>query len=170
MSDDAPILVCYDGSDGARYALEAGAKLLSGHPVVVATYWQPFAEASRRFSIHVLETVQDPDNINARELADAEATAAEGAALIAAAGGAAEAVAVKVDAALDVAILRHADELGAAAIVMGSRGRSGFGSILLGDVAGDVVQLSTRPVFVVPGPRLAERRRADRDRDLSTAN
>jgi nucleotide-binding universal stress UspA family protein len=170
MGVDGPVLICYDGSDGARFALEAGIKLLHAEPVVVACYWQPFAETSRRFSIHVLETVQDPENINARERADAEETAAEGAALVTAAGGTAESIAVKVDGALEVAILRHADEIHASAIVMGSRGRGGFGSILLGDIAGAVVQLSSRPVFVVPGPRLAERRRRDRETDYTTTN
>ncbi len=87
-----------------------------------------------------------------------------------AAGGAAEAVAVR-STRIDSAILRHADELDALAIVLGSRGRSGFGSILLGDVAGDVVQLSNRPVFVVPGPRLAERLLCgSRSRYRSTGN
>jgi nucleotide-binding universal stress UspA family protein len=60
------------------------------------------------------------------------------------------------------AILRHADEIDAFAIVLGARGRSGLGSILVGDVAGDVVQLANRPVFVVPSTALADRRRVDR--------
>ncbi len=71
-------------------------------------------------------------------------------------------MAVKVTTPVDEAILSHADELDASAIVLGSRSRSGLGSILLGDVAGDVVQLSNRPVFVVPSAALAERRAADR--------
>ena len=63
---------------------------------------------------------------------------------------------------IDGAILSHADELDAHAIVLGSRSRSGLGSMLLGDVAGDVVELSDRPVFVVPSVTLAERRKAGR--------
>ena len=87
-----------------------------------------------------------------------------------AAGGTTEAVAVKVSTPIDQAILTHADELDALAIVLGSRSRSGISSILLGDVANVIVQLSNRPVFVVPTTKLADRRNADRTRDVGTTD
>jgi nucleotide-binding universal stress UspA family protein len=161
MTAGDPLLICYDGSDGARTALDAAIAAFD-RPAVVACYWQPFADSGRRLATNLLELVQDPASINEREQAAAQQVADEGAALVAAAGRPAEAVAIKVSTPIDEAILRHADELDAFAIVLGSRSRSGLGSILLGDVAGDVLQLSGRPVFVVPSSALAERRRADR--------
>jgi nucleotide-binding universal stress UspA family protein len=158
---DAPLLICYDGSDGARTALDAAVAAFD-RPTVVACYWQAFADSGRPLAMNVLELIQDPASINEREQAAAQQVAEEGAALAEAAGREAEAVAVRVSTPIDEAILRHAEELDAFAIVLGSRGRSGLGSILLGDVAGDVLQLSSRPVFVVPSSALAERRRADR--------
>ncbi len=132
--------------------------------MVVACYWQPFGESDKPLGIELLEVVQDSASVNDREQALAERIAAEGAQLVEAAGGTADGVAVKVAMPIDGAILVHADELDAHAIVLGSRSRSGLGSVLLGDVAGDVVELSDRPVFVVPSSTLAERRKADRTR------
>jgi nucleotide-binding universal stress UspA family protein len=162
---DGPLLICYDGSDGARTALEAAVAAFD-RPAVVACYWQPFADSSRSLAMNLLELVQDPAAINEREQASAQRVADEGAELAAAAGRAAEPVAVRTSRAIDEAIHHHAEELDAFAIVLGSRGRSGLGSVLLGDVAGDVVQLSSRPVFVVPSGPLARRRIADRDGDV----
>jgi nucleotide-binding universal stress UspA family protein len=138
--------------------------------MVVACYWQPFGESQKRFGINLLEIVQDPTNINEREQTLAQTIAEEGAATVETAGGTAEAVAVKVSTPIDQAILTHADKLDALAIVLGSRSRSGMSSILLGDVASVIVQLSNRPVFVVPSTKLANRRNADRTRDVSTTD
>ena len=62
---------------------------------------------------------------------------------------------------IDEAIIAYAEEVDAPMIVLGSRGRSGIGSMLLGDVAHDVVQRSTRMVVLVPSPGLSGRRRAE---------
>lgn len=48
------------------------------------------------------------------------------------------------------AIVAFAEEQGVDQIVMGSRGRSGVSRVLLGSVAGTVVQDSSVPVTVVP--------------------
>jgi len=48
------------------------------------------------------------------------------------------------------AITAYADDHDIDAIVMGSRGRSGVSRVLLGSVAGTVVQDSSVPVTVVP--------------------
>jgi nucleotide-binding universal stress UspA family protein len=47
------------------------------------------------------------------------------------------------------AILRAADENDVMSVVVGSRGRSGFRSALLGSVSNTVVQHSAKPVVVV---------------------
>ena len=46
----APILICYDGSDGARAALDAAVETFD-RPMVVACYWQPFAESDKPLGI-----------------------------------------------------------------------------------------------------------------------
>jgi nucleotide-binding universal stress UspA family protein len=160
-----PILVCYDGSEGARTALEHAASLFAQGRAVVACYWQPFAETTKRFGVDILELVQDAASINEREAQLAIETAEEGAQLARAAGLQAEAQAVRIDGPIDEAILIHADALDASAIVLGARKRSSLRSVLVGAVANEVVQRATRPVFLAPSEHLAERRREDLMRD-----
>jgi nucleotide-binding universal stress UspA family protein len=49
-----------------------------------------------------------------------------------------------------VAICAAADEVGADLIVMGSRGRTDLGGLLLGSVAHRVIHLAKQPVLVTP--------------------
>ena len=164
-----PLLVCYDGSDGAKAALAAAAQAFAGRAAVVACYWQPFASSSRRFALDIRELVQHPDDINEREAALARTLADEGAVLARDAGLAAQPRAVEIDGPIDEAILAHADELDAAAIVLGSRGRSTIRSLLLGSIANEIVQRSPRPVYLAPSSRLAERRRDQLARENAEA-
>lgn len=163
--NDGPALVCYDGSEGARAALEAMAETISAHDVIVACYWQPFAESTKRFAIDLLELVQDPSGINQREEELARAIAEEGAKHARSLGLAATGQAVRIDSPIDEAILAHAESIDAAAIVLGSRSRRTVRSLILGDVANEVVQRATRPVFVVPSSDLATRRREELTRE-----
>jgi nucleotide-binding universal stress UspA family protein len=156
---NGPLLVCYDGSDGAKAALEAAAAAFAPGRAVVACYWQPFASSGKRFGVDIRELVQDADDINRREATLAATLAEEGAALARGGGLDAEARPVEIDGPIDEAILAHADELDAAAIVLGARGSSSLRSLLIGNIAYEVVQRATRPVFVAPSPRLAGRRR-----------
>jgi nucleotide-binding universal stress UspA family protein len=50
----------------------------------------------------------------------------------------------------DTEIVAHADKTSADLIVMGTHGRSGIGHVILGSVAGRVVQHAHRPVLIVP--------------------
>lgn len=159
MEPSGPILLCYDGSADAAAAIEAAAPLLAGRHAVVACFWQPFAQVAKRFAVNLLEVVQDAPNVNEREALLAQETADRGAAIACQAGLQAEGRAVEVSSPIDEAIIAFADELDAPLIVLGSQGRSAIGSMLLGDVAHDVVQRSTRPVLLVPSAELSGQRR-----------
>jgi nucleotide-binding universal stress UspA family protein len=156
-----PILLCYDGSDDARTALTTAAALLEGRDAVVVCFWQPFAHLAKRFAVNLLELVQEPADVNEREATLAQQIADEGAKAAREAGLRVEGRAVGVSSPIDEAIIAYADELDAPLIVLGSRGRSSIKSMLLGDVAHDIVQRSSRPVFLVPSSRLADRRREE---------
>jgi nucleotide-binding universal stress UspA family protein len=160
MSADAtgPVLLGYDGSDSARRAIEVAGAHLQGRELVAACVWQPFAQLATRFSVELLELVQDPASVNEREAQLAQEIADEGAELARAAGLVAEGRAVEASGPVDEAIIVCAEELDASLIVLGTRGRSGIRSLLLGDVAHDIVQRSSTPVLLVPSSRLAERR------------
>jgi nucleotide-binding universal stress UspA family protein len=59
-------------------------------------------------------------------------------------------------------ILEEADDVGADAIVMGTRGLTGVKSFLLGSVSHAVLQRSDRPVVVIPSSEVATERSARR--------
>ena len=168
MPADGPILICYDGSENARSALDAAAALFAPRTTLVVCYWEPFGANNKHFGIDILELVQDPQEINAREEQLAWTIAEAGAEIAGQAGLTAAAQAVKIDGPIDEAILVHADEIDAAAIVLGSRSRTGVRSLILGDIANEVAQRATRPVFLTPSPPLVEGRREALRRDLES--
>ena len=155
------VLISYDESDDSRAAIVAASPMIAGRDAIVAYFWQPFAEVARAFAINLMEIVQDPAAINAREQARAEAAAAEGAELARAHGITCEGRARMATGSLDEAIIAYADELDAGLVVLGARGRSSLGSALLGNVACDVLQRARMPVLVVPSPSLSEPRTID---------
>jgi nucleotide-binding universal stress UspA family protein len=169
MEPDGPILFCYDGSDDAAAAIESAAPLFAGRRALVVCFWQPFASVAKRFAVSLLEVVQEAASVNEREGALARELAAAGAEIARRGGLLADGVAVEVSKPIDEAIIAFADEADAPIIVLGARGRSSIGSLLLGDVAHDVVQRSSRPVLLVPSARLSGRRREELDSEASGA-
>lgn len=158
------ILVSYDGSADARAAIDRAAQLMPGADATIVTVWQPFVDMMvRNGSIGVGmgfggAYADDPrvDESNERQACD---TAAEGADLARAAGLAAEPRVASQRGSVGQAILAAAKDLDADAIILGTRGRGGVASFLLGSVSHEVVQHADRAVMVVPSGALAERRR-----------
>jgi nucleotide-binding universal stress UspA family protein len=158
---DRSILLCYDGSDDAATAIEQAAALFPGRYAVSVCFWQPFAQVAKRFAISLLEVVQEASSVNEREAALAQQLAEAGAEIAVRFGLSCVGLAVEVSKPIDEAIIAYADEIDAPVIVLGARGRSAVGSMLLGDVAHDVVQRSTRAVLLVPSGPLSGRRRSE---------
>jgi nucleotide-binding universal stress UspA family protein len=153
-----PVLVAYDGSEVSKAALSQAAGLIGERVVVLATIWEPgLATLPVAFSGDAMDTVSlppDPRTVEAVDHAQhdhAERVVQEGAELARSLGLTVEARAVPDD--LDVAdtLIQLADERGAAAIVVGSHGVSGFRSHMLGSVARKLIEHSARPVLVVRG-------------------
>jgi nucleotide-binding universal stress UspA family protein len=145
----APILICYDGSEGAKHAIEAAAGLLDGHPAVVLAVGPPLtAEESYAALGTLVPSFQELNEEQALERAK------EGAALAASAGFAAEARA-DVAAPTWEGVVQAADEIDAAAIVVGSRGLTGVKEALSGSVSHAVAEHAGRPVLIVPPRREA---------------
>jgi nucleotide-binding universal stress UspA family protein len=124
----APLVIAYDGSDGAAKAIAAAGRLIAPRPALVVT---------------AIEESGPTDN-------EAERVAAEGAQLALTAGLQAQPLAAaKVDKPAWT-IIAAAEDFGAAAIVAGTRGRSGMGAALLGSVSTGLTHFSPVPVLVVP--------------------
>lgn len=159
------ILLCYDGSADAKAAIERAGELLESQPATVLTVWQPFVAASgfsRAPSTVDFMAVDKASRDSAEQRAEAGAELAQRASL-----NAQPRTCSQISTVAD-AILVEADELGASAIVMGSRGLTGLKSLLLGSVSHAVIQHADRPVIVVPSPDVADSRARGRHHRQST--
>ncbi len=155
------ILVSYDGSHDARAALEHVARLMPGAPATVLTVWNPERdyEGAHGPGLGFAGVyARDPEGDAAREQA-ARACAEEGAERARAAGLEAEPrIAARGDG-IARTVLEVADQVGADVVVLGTRGRGGVASFLLGSVSHAVVQQADRAVMVVPSAKVVEQRR-----------
>jgi len=151
VGESGPILFAYDGSELAENAIaEAGQQLRPGREAVVLTVWEPF-----NVGFLPVDGVGF-DAAGADEVRKAaEQTAARGAALAQAAGFQARGVTAE-SAPTSKGIIDVAEELDASLIVLGSHGRSGVSSLMVGSVAGAVAAHSRRSVLVVHRRRHAD--------------
>jgi nucleotide-binding universal stress UspA family protein len=149
---DGPLLICYDGSEDAKLAIESTAGLLAARPALVVTVWQPTASLD---SVVWSGMIVGVDNFVELDSAAAEAggrVADEGVRIAQQAGLEAEPLAIKATGPVWKTIIEIADRHDAAAIVMGSRGLTGVRSMLLGSVSSAVVHHADRPTLVIHRP------------------
>ena len=139
-----PVVFAYDGSDLAKMAIAEGAGVLNHRSdAIVVTVWQPFNVgfvSPRELRI---------DAAAADEVGGAaEETATQGARLAEKAGLKARSMAVEA-APTWKGIVQAADDHDAGVIVLGSHGRTGLESVLIGSVAEAVAAHSRRSVLIV---------------------
>jgi nucleotide-binding universal stress UspA family protein len=154
------ILICYDGSEDAKAAIERAGSLFHGDPAVVVTVWEPFSEMLARTSagLGFVTGVPDDQRFDEEGRKSAEQMAEEGSALARGAGLDPSTRVCPRAGTVAHTILGAADRANASAIVLGSRGLTGVGSLFLGSVSHAVVQSADRAVLVVPSPKVAAKR------------
>lgn len=150
-ADERPILLCYDGSDDARDAIEEAGKLLSGNAILV-TVWQRLVYSMSAYGAAGMAGPGDTSEIDLKIEETSKTTAAEGLDRARAAGFDAEGATIAAEGPIWDALLKFADERDAGVIVLGSRGLGGFKSFMLGSVSHGVAHRANRPVLVVPPP------------------
>jgi nucleotide-binding universal stress UspA family protein len=151
-SADGPLLLCFDGSDDAKRAIERAGALFTGRHALVVTVWQPIADldgfawtGATAGQVNIVELNRDAGKDGGR-------VADEGVRIALEAGLKAEALAVEATGSVWSTIVEIADRYDAAAIVMGSRGLTGVRSMLLGSVSSAVVHHADRPTLVIRQP------------------
>lgn len=144
--DQTPILICYDGSPGAVRAIEAAATLFGTRRAVVLDVAPPITPAESLAAMSPLVPGAALEDLNT---ADASLVAARGAELARSSGFDAEARGA-LGAPTWEGVVDVADELDAAAIVIGSRGLSGLREVLDGSLSHEVAEHAGRPVLIVP--------------------
>lgn len=151
-----PVLVGFDGSDGAREAVEVLAAVSPGADVVVAHVWSSPARdhlTGRMLlgaPVEDLRAIGDVLDQAARERA--EEVAGEGAALATELGLRAQARPVDASGAAWRGLVEAADAASAAMVVAGSRGRGAVASALLGSVSHSLVNNAQRPTLIARRP------------------
>jgi nucleotide-binding universal stress UspA family protein len=153
---DGPVVVAYDGSDGAKRAIEAAGRLLSGRATVVVHAWEPvFHRGLTARALALGGPVEDVHGIAGglhRALAEnAAATTEEGVDAARAAGLDPVGDTVESDDGEWRAVAGAARAHGASVIAVGTRGQGAARSALLGSVSSGLVQNAELPVLVVPG-------------------
>src|SRR5215471_7479883 len=147
MMNDSPILICYDGSEGARRAIETAAELLGHRHAVVLDVAPPLTPAESLVSVTAVPVAPFED----LNLDDAVTGATEGADRARSAGF--DAVARgSIAAPTWQGVVVVADEIDAAVIVTGSRGLNGAEELFEGSLSHDVARHAGRPVLIVPPP------------------
>jgi nucleotide-binding universal stress UspA family protein len=147
------ILVCYDGSPDAQAAIERAGELFPGEAVTILTVWVPFVQVMARSGagLGMSLGIVNVDEIDSASEASARTRAEEGVERARSVGlDPAPRTRAQTTTVAD-AILAEAADLGAAAIVVGTRGLTGLKSVLLGSVSHGVLHGAEIPVLVVPG-------------------
>lgn len=148
-----PILLAFDGSDDAALAIAKAAELFKAREAVVLSVWEPVPLWQPYDPATIIEAPLSRLAVQELRLDElvveaARQEAERGATLASRAGFAAQ-PRVERGKAWRV-ICDVADEIDAAAVVVGARGLSRVGSLLLGSVSNAVMVHCTRPVLVVP--------------------
>jgi nucleotide-binding universal stress UspA family protein len=149
---DGPAVVAYDGSDGARAAIAAAARLLGGRPATLVHVWNsPMRNtlSGRALARAPMPELRQFSAEYEQYFADAAAAVAEdGVALAREAGLDASGQTVESGSGAWRALAEVAAELGVAVIVAGSRGRGGLASTILGSVSSGLVHNAETPVLI----------------------
>lgn len=148
----APLILCYDGSEDAKHAIQRAGDLLAPRRALVLAVWLPTAVLGSYAGLGFIPIEVDFVELDRAAAEEGGRTAEEGARIARDAGLDAEPIAVKADGPVWHAIAETADSYDAAAIVMGSRGRTALRSMLLGSVSSGVVHHAGRPTLVIHGP------------------
>ena len=154
------MLLCFDGSDDAATAIAQAAELLAQRRAVVLTVWEPVAmwepyDPATIFSDPVSKLLSRTLGIDEIAAELAEEKVKQGVVLASSAGFAAQGRVTHGK--TWRAICDVAGEIDAATIVLGARGLSQVGSLLLGSVSSAVLVHAKRPVLVVPHHTVAKR-------------
>ena len=162
VASDGPVVAGYDDSDGARGALRFAAEHLGQRPVVVAHAWRsPVRHTIRGHALEHsgIDSFADYADAVDRIYEDAaEEMAGEGAEYARSLGLVARAAAPESGHGEWQTLLAGAQEAGAAAILVGSRGRGAVTSTVLGSVASGLVHAAALPVSLCPSRCVASDR------------
>jgi nucleotide-binding universal stress UspA family protein len=147
-----PLLVCYDGSDDAKYAIETAATLFPGGHALVVSVWQRLAGLDSIAWAGEPAGMVDYGELDRAAGEHGSRLAEQGARLAHQAGLDADPVPVEASGPIWKTIVEVGAAHDASAIVIGSHGLTGLRAMLLGSVSSAVVDHAGRPTLVIHRP------------------
>jgi nucleotide-binding universal stress UspA family protein len=151
---DGPVVVAYDGSQGATRAIQVVGRLLGGRPTVVVHVWEPVFHrslAARALAVGPVDDLHATVTDLHEALGDrATGTTQEGVGAAHAAGLDAVGETIESDEGAWRAVAAAARTRGASVIATGARGLGSARSALLGSVSSGLIQNAELPILVVP--------------------
>jgi nucleotide-binding universal stress UspA family protein len=144
-----PLLICFDGSEGAANAITETARLFPGEHVVIV-YVQGLPSmyitdyAAPPISADIVRQAQEAAETHANETVEHGKTIARKAGLDP------DGFAFTTSSSVWRRILEAADDVQARVIVAGSRGRGEVKSLVLGSISQALAHHSTLPLLIVP--------------------
>jgi nucleotide-binding universal stress UspA family protein len=152
-----PVLIGYDGSDGAKAAIATAARLLPGSETLVVHAWPSSIRNSfvgeTLLAAPVAEIREVTNDLDEALAEAAEEIAAEGAAIAAEKQLNARSLAIPSTASAWRTLAATARDEAAAVVVAGCRGRGALASTVLGSVSSGLVHNADMPVLIVRGTR-----------------
>jgi nucleotide-binding universal stress UspA family protein len=154
------ILICFDGSPDSQSAIDRAGELFKAEAATILTVWVPFIDVMARTGsgLGLAPGMVNLEEIDAASEQNARARAEEGVERAKRVGLNAQPHTRSQHTTVADAIIAEAADVGASAIVIGTRGLTGLKSMMLGSVSHAVLHRADVPVLVVPGAELAAAR------------
>jgi nucleotide-binding universal stress UspA family protein len=146
---DGPLVLCYEGSEDAKYAIEHAGRVLGGRDALVVTVWQPTPAPGGYASAGATDSTFGFVEVDPAAADLGERVARDGVRIAQRAGLHAKPVAVQATGPVWKTIVEIADRHDAAIIAMGSRGLTGLRPMLLGSVSSAIVHHADRPTLII---------------------
>jgi len=141
-----PMLVAFDGSPHAEQAISVAAAVMPGRAALTLTVWESVKDAAASTSIALPADVVAALDAEAHD--EASRVAQDGARLARAGGPNADAVAAERRGSMAATIASVAEAHDASVVIVGSRGRSGVRSTILGSVTYGLLHATRRPILI----------------------
>jgi nucleotide-binding universal stress UspA family protein len=144
------LLICFDGSQRARLAIERAAALFPGAQAKILHVWEPFEHIVTRYPQVGRYVGSEMETADEDAAAESSRIALEGAELARSAGLEASERSTRLDGSLAATVVAVADQLDADAIVTGTRSLRGLHELFAGSLSHQLMQHSGRPVVAIP--------------------
>lgn len=147
------LLICYDGSDHAKHAIEVAAQLFPGAAAKILHVWEPIEHIVARYAALAPFLGEASDEADAGLKSEAKSVAQEGSDLAKAAGLDASAHNATLENSVWQSVIEAADRLDVELIITGTRSLHGFQELLVGTLSHALLQHSRVPLLAIPVPR-----------------